>query len=159
MSTNLLNTPTPNWIELIGNGKHYVVPPYQRDYSWGEEQWEDLWRDITDLVDNPETSHYMGTLVLEANSDREFLIIDGQQRFATLSILTLAVIERLNYLGSIGIEPEANRERAKELKNQYIGKKNPASLIESTRLKLNLHDDPFYQDYLVAFRVPAIQEA
>ena len=34
---NLLNTNTVNYLELIGNGKAYRVPPYQRDYSWEEE--------------------------------------------------------------------------------------------------------------------------
>ena len=36
---NILNTQTINHLELIGNGKVFRVPPYQRDYSWGEEQW------------------------------------------------------------------------------------------------------------------------
>ncbi len=35
---NLLDTRTINYLELIGNGKLYRVPPYQRDYSWSEEQ-------------------------------------------------------------------------------------------------------------------------
>ncbi len=32
--------------DIIGNGKTYTVPPYQRDYSWKKDQWEDLWNDI-----------------------------------------------------------------------------------------------------------------
>ncbi|MCX6615949.1 MAG: DUF262 domain-containing protein, partial [Acidobacteria bacterium] len=48
---NLLNVRTINYWELIGNGKAFRVPPYQRDYSWGEEQWEDLWNDILELRD------------------------------------------------------------------------------------------------------------
>ena len=40
---NLLNTGKSTFLELIGNGRLYTVPPYQRDYSWTEEQWEDLW--------------------------------------------------------------------------------------------------------------------
>ena len=39
---NLLNTRTANFQELIGNGRIYRVPSYQRDYSWEEEHWEDL---------------------------------------------------------------------------------------------------------------------
>jgi uncharacterized protein with ParB-like and HNH nuclease domain len=86
---NLLNTRTANLQELISNGTMFRVPPFQRDYSWEEEHWEDLWNDIQALVGKPDDRHYMGALVVEARSDREFLIIDGQQRLATLSILAL----------------------------------------------------------------------
>ena len=45
----LLNTQTKNYLDLIGNGRIYRVPPYQRDYSWEVDQWEDLWNDVLDL--------------------------------------------------------------------------------------------------------------
>ena len=89
--TNVLNTATINYLELIGNGKTYRVPPYQRDYAWMEEAWEDFWNDILDLRRQTEGRHYMGALVVQGQTDREFTIIDGQQRLATLSILSLAV--------------------------------------------------------------------
>ena len=95
---NLLNTSSKSYLELIGDGKKYRVPQYQRDYSWTEEQWEDLWSDVLGLRSDSELRHYMGALVVEAQSDREFLIIDGQQRFATLSILALAILKRLQKL-------------------------------------------------------------
>ena len=44
-SSNLLDTKTFSFNEIIGNGKIYKVPPYQRDYSWDEDNWEDLWTD------------------------------------------------------------------------------------------------------------------
>ena len=81
---NLLNTRTTNFLELLSNGRIYRVPPYQRDYSWGEEQWEDLWNDLADLRREPDERHYMGALVVEGKSDREFLIIDGQQRLPVM---------------------------------------------------------------------------
>ena len=117
---NILNTRTINYLELIGNGKGYRVPPYQRDYSWSEEQWEDLWNDVLELRGRPDDRHYMGALVVEGTSDREFLIIDGQQRMATLSILALAVIGKLRATADRGVEPAPNRERANELRNRFI---------------------------------------
>src|SRR6188768_791550 len=109
---NLLNTGTSTFLELIGNGRLYTVPPYQRDYSWTEEQWEDLWTDIEELATRPDDTHYMGALVVEGRSDREFAVIDGQQRLATLSLLVLAVIGRLKDLSQQGIDPEGNSQRA-----------------------------------------------
>ena len=93
--SNLLKTQDVTFLDLIGNGKKYRVPSFQRDYAWEEEQWEDLWNDIIELRDAPGSFHYMGALVVEASSDRQFQIIDGQQRVATLSVLALAVIHRL----------------------------------------------------------------
>jgi hypothetical protein len=151
---NLLNTGTSTFLELIGNGRLYVVPPYQRDYSWTEEQWEDLWTDIEDLAARQDDTHYMGALVVEGRSDREFAVIDGQQRLATLSLLVLAVIDRLHDLSRLGVDASSNRQRAEALRARFIGEKDPASLVESSKLTLNDNDDAFYQDYLVQLRAP-----
>jgi hypothetical protein len=151
---NLLNTRTANFLDLVGNGRIYRVPPFQRDYSWEEEQWEDLWNDLDEMRDMSEERHYMGALVVEGISDREFSIIDGQQRLATLSLLSLAVILRLGELAESGVDPDANRERAAALRNRFIGEKDPASLVESSKLFLNRTDDAFYQDYMVQLRNP-----
>ena len=151
---SLLDARTVSYLELIGNGRSYAVPAYQRDYSWTEEEWNDLWSDIVELRDAPEERHYMGALVVEARSDRDFLVIDGQQRLATLGLLALAVIGRLRDLVERGIEPEANRMRAQGLRDRFVGEKHPASLIEASRLTLNETDNAFYQDYLVQLRAP-----
>ncbi|MEY4544377.1 MAG: hypothetical protein RL685_572 [Pseudomonadota bacterium] len=152
--SNLLDTRTAHLLDLIGNGRVYRVPPFQRDYSWNEEQWDDLWVDILELRDLSDERHYMGALVVEAKSDRQFLVIDGQQRLATLSVLVLAVIAKLQRLADAGTHPEENRERALAVRSRFIGEKDPASLVESSKLFLNETDDAFYQDYLVQLRSP-----
>ena len=152
--SNLLKTQDVTFLDLIGNGKKYRVPSFQRDYAWEEEQWEDLWNDVQELLGHPGTFHYMGALVVEAVSDREFQIIDGQQRVATLSVLALAVIQRLLALPGDAQTQAANAERASELRKRFIGEKDPASLLQSSKLFLNDTDDGFYQDYLVQLRAP-----
>lgn len=152
--SNLLKTQDVTFLDLIGNGKKYRVPSFQRDYAWEEEQWEDLWNDIIELRDVPGSFHYMGALVVEASSDREFQIIDGQQRVATLSVLALAVIHRLKAIPGDEATQAANADRAAQLRNRFIGEKDPASLLESSKLFLNDTDDGFYQDYLVQLRQP-----
>ncbi len=96
----------------------------------------------------------MGAVVVKADSDREFSIIDGQQRIATLAILSLAIIAQLNMLGSDEQEKEANKERALRLRNRFIGEKDPASLTEVSKLSLNYHDNGFFQTYLIQLRTP-----
>ena len=151
---DVLDTGTTNYLDLIGNGKAYRVPPYQRDYAWTQQEWEDLWNDVVELRGEPAGWHYMGALVVQAHGDREFLVIDGQQRLATISLLALAVIGKLRRMADQGADEDRNRERATELRNRFIGEKDPASLVESSRLRLNETDDPFYQDYLVQLGDP-----
>ena len=151
---NLLNVRTIDYMELVGNGRVYRVPPFQRDYSWSEEQWEVLWDDLLELLSEPERRHYLGAVVVESKNDREFQVIDGQQRLATLSLFALAVIDRLDEMARSGIDREDNTERARALRNRFIGEKDPASLIESSRLRLNESDNAFYQDYLIQLRDP-----
>lgn len=151
---NLLNVRTIDYMELVGNGRVYSVPPFQRDYSWSEEQWEVLWDDLLELLSEPERRHYLGAVVVESKNDREFQVIDGQQRLATLSLFALAVIDRLDEMARSGIDREDNTERARALRSRFIGEKDPASLIESSRLRLNESDNAFYQDYLIQLQNP-----
>jgi len=153
--SNLLKTQDVTFLDLIGNGKKYRVPSFQRDYAWEEEQWEDLWNDIQELLQAPGTNHYMGALVVKALSEREFQIIDGQQRIATLSVLVLAVIQCLHHLPGDEATRNANAERAMGLRQDFIGKKDSASLLHSSKLFLNATNDGFYQDYLVQLRKPS----
>ena len=79
-STNLLGTNDLNLKQLLGNGRIYHVPPYQRDYSWKEEHWEDLWLDLDELKKEKNAQHYMGSIVLKGDERPEhFVIIDGQE--------------------------------------------------------------------------------
>jgi len=152
-SVNLLDTKTVNLNEVLGNGKIYRVPQFQRDYSWGQDNWEDLWSDIS-IVKTTGSPHYMGSVVLQNDGSKQFLIIDGQQRFTTLSILTLAFISRIQKLSDDGIEVDANKERVDILMRQYIGQKDPASLRYSSKIFLNENNDGFYQQRLLAFKQP-----
>jgi len=155
---NLLDTRTTSFGDLISNGKIYRVPPFQRDYSWDKENWEDLWQDILTLYSNPDASHYMGAIVLQSSStpekEKEFTIIDGQQRLATLSIVAIAVIEKIRQLVDQNEEPESNRERQEILKRTYLSDRNPRSLRYSSKLLLNENNNDFYQGNLINLRKP-----
>jgi uncharacterized protein with ParB-like and HNH nuclease domain len=153
--TNVLDTDTANFSDIIGNGKIYRVPLYQRDYSWEEEHWDDLWQDIIELQKKSNAYHYMGAIVLQDGSnEKEFFIIDGQQRLVTLSILAIAVIAKIKQLQDSGIEVEENAERVLLLRNDYLGRKNPSSLFYSSKLFLNKNNNNFYQANLLQFKQP-----
>jgi uncharacterized protein with ParB-like and HNH nuclease domain len=66
MATMNFNTANSTFRQLLGNGLSYRVPPFQRDYSWAEEEWDDLWQDITGLFEEDgDAAHYLGYLVLQ----------------------------------------------------------------------------------------------
>ena len=150
---HLLDAKTVNLNDILGNGKIYRVPQFQRDYSWEQDNWEDLWNDIEQAAVS-KSAHYMGSVVLQSTTGKEFLIIDGQQRFTTLTILTLAVINAIQNLADRGIDTAANKERVDILMRQYIGQKDPASLNYSSKLFLNENNDGFFQNRLIRFKEP-----
>ena len=150
---HLLDTKTISLNDILGNGKIYRVPQFQRDYSWQQDNWEDLWNDI-ELAAETKRPHYMGSVVLQSTNGKEYLIIDGQQRFTTLTIITLAIINGIQKLVEKGIEVAENSERIDILMRQYIGQKDPASLTYSSKLFLNENNDGFFQNRLIAFKEP-----
>ena len=144
------NTTNNTFRQLMGNGLSYRVPRFQRDYSWGTDEWDDLWQDMVGLFsENPEPAHYMGYLVLQSSDNRAFDIIDGQQRMTTLSLLMLAAVSHLKDLAVPNDSNDPQYRRAEQLRNNYIGYLDPVTLVPRSKLTLNRHNDRFYQNYLV----------
>lgn len=91
MSATNFKTENNTYRKLIGNGLIYRIPRFQRDYSWTEEEWEDLWADILGTIQvGGEPAHYMGYLVLQSQDEKSFDVIDGQQRLTTLTLIRLS---------------------------------------------------------------------
>ena len=153
INSTLLDSKTVNLNEVFSNGKTYKVPQFQRDYSWEEDNWEDLWNDVIYAFEQQKI-HYMGAVVLQVNNKKEYAIIDGQQRFTTLALLIIAIVKNIKDLAINNVEPEANIERADLLFKQYIGQKNPSSLKYSSRLFLNENNDALYQQRIINFEKP-----
>lgn len=79
--------------------KQYIIPEYQRNYSWNKSQWERLWHDLIDFIPQtkivPTKEYFFGSIVrCHKNSFvpvSECWIIDGQQRTTTMIILLVAL--------------------------------------------------------------------
>lgn len=150
MATMNFNTANNTFRQLFGNGLRYCVPPFQRDYSWTEEEWDDLWQDIMGLFeDDGEQAHYMGYLVLQSSDNKTFDIIDGQQRMTTISLLILAALGHLQDLVEAKRDPQNNQIRKEQLQSSYIGYLDPVSLVSQPKLKLNRHNNNYYKTYMV----------
>ena len=112
--------------ELLGGSYQYTVPLYQRTYSWGRPQWQRLWEDVVDVADhrrdNPSATHFIGSLVLAGFRDngpggvQRWLVVDGQQRLTTLTLLLAAVRDhRAEHEGPM----HADRVNEKYLVNKW----------------------------------------
>ena len=77
---------------LDGSDKRFIIPVYQRNYSWKVENCRQLYDDLVKLIRKKRKLHFFGSLVSVYNGiQEEFLIIDGQQRVTTISLLLLAM--------------------------------------------------------------------
>jgi len=142
------NTITGNFSSIISNNRRFVVPKFQRDYSWNFEQWDDLWQDI-ETMRNENDEHYMGYLVLQTADDKCYHIIDGQQRFTTLLLLIYAAIKCIEKQIAKGVDVEDNKRRCESLKLLYIGKEDPVTLDYDNLLTLNRNNNSYFCDYIL----------
>lgn len=144
MSTILRQYPS-SFGELIGNGKTLEVPAFQRDYSWGIEEWEDLWQDILAIEES--NDHYMGYIVLQGGqNEKHHIIIDGQQRITTLSLLILAIVSIL--------KEREDLVRAADIRSIYLSKKDILTQSEIPKLKLNYNNEVMYGGILLQLNIP-----
>ncbi len=150
MATTNFKTENNTFRKLIGNGLTYRIPRFQRDYSWSNDEWEDLWMDIlTTLEGDGEPAHYMGYLVLQSADDRTFDVIDGQQRLTTISIIVLAALKNLQRLIEAKQDAEANQRRLTQIQQTYVGYLDPVTLIARPKLTLNRNNNTYFQNYLI----------
>lgn len=107
---------------VLEGKKQYQIPLYQRVYSWGKKQLDQLWSDVVELErtigDDPKASHFIGSLVLASSPDfgaigvNKFLVVDGQQRLTTLTLFLAALRDHLAEAG--------HSERANGIDAQYL---------------------------------------
>ena len=110
-------------LDLLGISRvQYTVPVFQRTYSWGIKECQQLWEDIISAGSSEKNQpHFLGSIVyidkesttLTENS--AFLIVDGQQRLTTVSLILEALARSLNE----GEEPE-NGFSSNKIRNYYL---------------------------------------
>ncbi|HDV7370750.1 TPA: DUF262 domain-containing protein, partial [Campylobacter jejuni] len=149
-----LNTETLTLNDLLSKDRTYSVPKYQRNYSWDEDQWEDLWSDIEDL-EKSNYPHFMGSIVLQETKDvKNIDIIDGQQRLSTLSIFIAAVIVYIDDLVKKD-KDKINNEKRKEIFNKkYLGYESSTTLKIVPKLTLNKTNNNFFTTYIINQNIP-----
>ncbi len=121
---------------LLDGEKQFIVPIFQRDYSWGTKQCQQLWDDIERVGSDTNTrAHFLGSVVyigaesIDASVPR-WLVIDGQQRLTTVTLLLAALRERLRDLDERGSGlPRWEQIEGRFLINQYETGDRRAKLV------------------------------
>ena len=150
--------------KLLNGQSQYVIPVYQRKYSWNaDEQCARLWKDIVNMVKQKKQHHFVGSIVnvAETNSPmglNKYLIIDGQQRMTTLSLLMIALRDYLIATGKdayadtsitnmILKNPNRKGEQAYKMLLTDTDRDVMIKLIDKFPIKEN-EDSKIYQNYL-----------
>ncbi len=173
-------------LELLDGKRQFNIPIYQRTYSWQLKQCEQLLEDIVKIGDSTtdSSSHFIGSIVYfkpgnsPITSVSELLVIDGQQRLTTVSLLLLAVTHFLEKHTEITLEDESwqevretyliNKHRqddskyklllTKKDKNTYINLINEIEIIEGSAdcSKRVLENYKFFKNKLLAGNIQVI---
>lgn len=132
-----------NMLRLIsGPDKKFIIPVYQRPYSWKKKNCEQLLKDLKEVYEGKHQSHFFGSVVYVSENNgscQEFIIIDGQQRITTVSLLLLAI---RNYVLK---HPELDVKsiNTRKIKNAYLTDEY-ADNAKKLKLKLIQSDDDAY---------------
>ena len=136
--------------KIINGTCQFLIPVFQRDYSWTDAECDQLWRDILQIASDPTgREHFLGSVVHISTEDTvasftRRLLIDGQQRVTTLTLLLAALRDHIVQTGWSGTEdgPTARRVEAYFLKNvEEEGRRRP-------KLVLRRHDQATLQAIL-----------
>jgi Protein of unknown function DUF262/Protein of unknown function (DUF1524) len=154
MAISNIDASTSNFLDLLNSsaGDSYSVPPYQRSYAWEKEQWSDFWDDVISVVKEGDSHlHFMGAMVFMLHTDKSWLVLDGQQRFATLLLFLSGLRDAI-----------AAKQEGQDSTETLVGVRNliappvPGSYPKrrDRRLILNRRDDMRFNQILDGADVP-----
>ncbi|KPI48755.1 hypothetical protein IM33_16785 [Clostridioides difficile] len=127
---------------LEGSNKSFVVPVYQRNYNWKKEQCKRLFDDLEDIIDSGFRTHFLGSVVSIYSMGKEYLIIDGQQRVTTVSILLIAMCQIIKEFG----ESKGIITTEEQIKECYLINKHSRDKDGKIKLKPIAEDRKAYYE-------------
>lgn len=100
---------------LEGTDKNFIIPIYQRNYDWKKDNCKQLFDDLENLLKKKLDTHFFGSIVCKPEDMERIIIIDGQQRITTISLLLLAIY---NFIHDNGLEVEGALDD--KILNEYL---------------------------------------
>ena len=140
--------------KLTDGRVRYVIPVFQRDYSWTEEQCAQLWNDILEVASAPPAArHFFGSIVYAPKDDTaatlpRWLLIDGQQRLTTVTLLATALRDHLDEIGYNNPYLSSGTLDSQFLRNADL------PVVERPKLVLRRHDHDTLHALLEGVELP-----
>jgi predicted transport protein len=127
---------------IINGTTQFVIPVFQRDYAWSDAQCAQLWSDILHAAGSEgDRGHFLGSIVYVATGDSSagftrWLLIDGQQRMTTLSLLLIALRDHIRETKWTGADDDPTPRRI----DAYFLKNVQEDGTREQKLVLRRHD-------------------
>lgn len=80
---------------LEGSEKRFIIPVYQRNYEWKRENCKQLFDDLVSVIKENKETHFFGSIVSSAHGKDVVVLIDGQQRITSVSLIIIAMMNAL----------------------------------------------------------------
>lgn len=149
VTSKFSNTQATNLWELLNGDDQFLVPQFQRNYAWTEEMAGNLWDDLTDSFqsvkkrnETQSAQYLLGPMVLVPDKENRYLVIDGQQRLSTITMLFCVARDIMleNITTQPGFKPEGYSRIMDMLENVGINGKHV-----SWKMVLNDTDKELFQ--------------
>lgn len=126
---------------ILKSDYKYKVPSHQRDYSWEIDKVQQLWDDLMEARKNGQSEYFLGTIVVtDGEDDKTRIIVDGQQRLASLSMIYSAISNSYSNYGDL--------ERSGEVGRDFLGIKNRRTGVLTPKLTMNEMNNTNYDRYI-----------
>lgn len=142
---------------LLASKRAFVIPTYQRGYSWQEEHLIEYWDDIFDNVYKAEEGYFIGSIIVCNSSATKktdgieyYDVIDGQQRILTSILFLRAIFEVADSIDY--------RDAEQKIFKEYLFTRAKSSDEGEKRVRVSKADERIFNNYIFAHKIPSRNE-
>lgn len=125
--------------QILTESLSYEIPPYQRPYSWNQDNVREFLDDIEDAYDEDDPEYFIGSLItIQRERNQTYEVVDGQQRLTTLNLIFARLRDKI-----------ANDAAKQELAKRILPSDPLTGDTESPRLTLRSADHTFFRKHVL----------
>ena len=137
---SLINYEFKSVAKLLTASDEILVPIFQRPYSWTKQEYIQFLEDLKRIMDEGSDSYFIGSMFFKENQGKKSnVIIDGQQRLSTITILISVIRDMLHEIGD---------DRVSDIDNDYIKKRNLKTRDSYYKINLSGINLAFFRKYI-----------
>ncbi|NKB77957.1 MAG: DUF262 domain-containing protein [Gammaproteobacteria bacterium] len=126
--------------DILTENKKYVIPRYQRPYSWGNDNAEQLIDDIYQSFKSNEKEYFIGSMICINKGDNSFEVVDGQQRLTTLSLIVSQLSKAVK---------DKNPRLSEDLQMRVLPVDVYSNKTHEPRLKVRAKESALYEHFIL----------